>query len=242
VLLGRPLSEDVGVGVVRRSGDEVAVVGDDEGRHGGERPEPGGRRLVAFGAMVGGVAALLGVVVVASQWPDRSDVSTTDAAMAAMESTRPVDVGGVVQPTSTAVESTTSTTNAAQSPEWDLEGERFKASFRANMRDGLYMGMYPLDTMTNPGEWAFQSEPVHISGPGTYDLRFALPTGFTMRGFSLRLPPDFTVAATWTAPPSGNSDDGTGVGAGPDGFFHIELIVPDAGQPVSYPDLTAWLQ
>lgn len=94
--------------------------------------------------------------------------------------------------------------------------------------------MYDPSTMSNPPD-VYLSDPVDINGPGNYPIRFAMPPGTMLRGWSIRQPPDFT-ANVLIEPVS--------LTANADGCLEANLrIGPLPGRPSNlvYPGLTVWL-
>lgn len=123
-------------------------------------------------------------------------------------------------------------TLAAASPDWAAEGQRLRDSKREAASRA------PSDTAmkTNMGDFAYQSEPFDVKGPGTYVLRFAdLPEDFDPNiQYALNLPldliADFGMAEN---PPQLVGRDGQRV-------FELEVVI-NSVSPELYPGVTGWL-
>lgn len=127
------------------------------------------------------------------------------------------------------------TTNVGQSKAWRDQRAQLLADREAVIAGPLGQMYGPESFTTTPD--AYRSEPVDITGPGTYDLRFAMPPGTVLAAFAPRFPSDFPtpfVSLSFPAAPV----------AGADGYLHASVLVvaPPAGpDELTYPGLTVWL-
>ncbi|MGD9751602.1 MAG: hypothetical protein AB7W59_11470 [Acidimicrobiia bacterium] len=124
------------------------------------------------------------------------------------------------------------TTNIGQSDAWRGQHDQLLAERQA-VRDA-FGTMYDEAAYVNPPD-VYLSDPVDITGPGTYPIRFAMPAGTTLRGWSIQQPPDL-VAIVMVEPISPV--------ANPDGYLEATIRIdeiPDQPADLNYPGLTVWL-
>lgn len=124
------------------------------------------------------------------------------------------------------------TTNIGQSDAWRGQHDQLLAERQA-VRDA-FGTMYDDAAYVNPPD-VYLSDPVDITGPGTYPIRFVMPAGTTLRGWSIQQPPDL-VAIVMVEPVSPV--------ANPDGYLEATIRIdeiPDQPADLNYPGLTVWL-
>lgn len=135
--------------------------------------------------------------------------------------------------TSTRVNTTsadTDTPRIAAQPEWAAEGNRLRADKAANARKG---GRNP----DNAGDFAYQSSPIDITGPGDYPLTFGPVANLfdpprSPAGLALNVPSDASFKYEMVNAPT--------VKVGSGGRFvtwTLRVISKDA----AYPQFTMWI-
>lgn len=127
----------------------------------------------------------------------------------------------------------------ADTPEWQQEGARLRQFKKAqNAQGGSPVGCFGAAMPCNAGDFAYQSLPIDISGPGLYRFQFGpLGTGFDFptspRGVSWIFPGD----ATFVILPAGT--DPTVMTIGGQRFLEMTFSVTEFRG--SYPRFSGWI-